>query len=74
MAFSDLQGGGIGYFGQLWGLIITSDWIMKHWLAKYLMAERFRSMLGSPRKGRRSNGNTLTYSYPRAFAIPYIIQ
>lgn len=44
----NLQEGGIGYFGQLWGLIITSDWIIKHWLAKTLMVELFRRMLGSP--------------------------
>jgi hypothetical protein len=45
---SNLQEGGIGYLAQLWGLTITSDWVIKHWLAKSLMVERFRRMMGSP--------------------------
>jgi hypothetical protein len=46
--FSNLQEGGIAYLPQLWGLTITPDWIIKHWLAKNLMVERFRRMMGSP--------------------------
>ena len=46
--FSNRQEGGIAYLARLWGLTITSDWIIKHWLAKNLMVERFRRMMGSP--------------------------